>query len=94
MAATVGLEFRQLGEPSIRVPPHAVTEDDSGRFVFVLEDAEGGLATLVRRSVSVGELSPAGLTITDGLDEGDRIVTVGVRRLQEGLSVRPQLAGQ
>lgn len=70
------------------IPPVAVGEDDSGRFVFVVEDGADGTGRVSRRSVSVGRLIPLGLEITDGLGEGDIVVTAGVRRLTEGMAVR------
>ena len=38
------------------MPPVAVGEDRQGRFVWVVRDAEEGLATVHRTAVTVGEL--------------------------------------
>ena len=42
--------------------------------------------------VTVGELTPDGLEILEGIGDGVRIVTAGVRRLQDGRKVRVLLA--
>ncbi len=72
----------------IQVPSVAVGEDRDGNFVFVLEqDGEAYVAR--RRAVVVSGVSDrAGLFIADGLADGDLVATAGVRRLQDGLSVR------
>jgi RND family efflux transporter MFP subunit len=77
----------------IRVPSAAVAEDRQGTFVYVLEPGEDGTfrdgtGIVRRRAVSVGDLTDAGLAVTDGLAEGDRVVTAGVSRLEEGQRVR------
>lgn len=86
MAAEVSLEF-EPGE-TISVPAVAVGEDRNGRFVFVLEELDGGFGTARRRAVDVGELTAQGLQISSGLDAGDKVVTAGVSRITDGLKVR------
>jgi RND family efflux transporter MFP subunit len=86
MAAEVRFEFggEDAGERML-VPAVSVGEDRDGRFVFVLEEGSG---VVRRRGVSVGELTADGIEILSGLEEGERIVTAGVRRLSDGEEVR------
>ena len=71
------------------VSPVAVGEDREGRFVFVLEpQAEEGTGLVRRRDVSVGELTGDGLEILSGLEDGELVVTAGVRRLSDGEEVK------
>jgi multidrug efflux pump subunit AcrA (membrane-fusion protein) len=70
------------------LPPIAVGEDEAGRFVWVLEDAGDGTATVHRRAVTVGALTSDGLEIRDGLEDGERVVTAGVTRIHDGQKVR------
>ena len=71
MAAVVSLRFAASGGGArIRVPAAAVLEDRGGRFAFVVEPGEGGLGTVRRREVRVGELTEDGLEILDGLADG------------------------
>lgn len=95
MAAEVAFRFSPADtEGRMLVSPVAVGEDRDGRFVFVLE-LEGGApadpgeapvstAVVKRRAVRVGELTGAGLEILSGLENGELIVTAGVRRLSDG----------
>lgn len=97
MAATVTLRFvprngDDAGE-RIVVPPVSVGEDREGRYVFVLEPGEAlatgdRLAVARRRPVEVGELTPEGLEVRAGLEDGELIATAGVRRIQDGQEVR------
>jgi len=88
MAAEVTFTFRsQSNRESYLVPAVAVAEDNHGRFVFVIEDGDEGLVAR-RRTVEVGELTRDGLEITDGLSDGERVVTAGVSRISDGQRVR------
>lgn len=73
------------------LPPVAVGQDEQGAFVYVLEASdEPGVSVTRRRSVVVGALIEAGLEITDGLTDGNRVVTAGVTAARDGLQVRAE----
>lgn len=88
MAAEVTFQLAREGE-ALYVPLVAVGEDQRGRFVFVVEAADGA-AQVRRREVEVGEISELGLEISRGLEAGERLVTAGVRRLTDGQRVELQ----
>ena len=89
MAAEVAFELPDDGRGArFIVPPEAVGEDRQGRFVFVAEPSGEGFAVVRRRAVTVGELVPDGLEVFDGLADGDRVITAGVSRIQDGADVR------
>jgi RND family efflux transporter MFP subunit len=77
----------EVEAPGLTVPTSAVGEDREGRFVFVL-DGDGETAHVRRRSVEVGEIGPGGIVVTEGLEAGERVVTAGVSRIEDGLEVR------
>jgi RND family efflux transporter MFP subunit len=91
MAAEVAFQFMEPEARSrIYVPPVAVGEDRSGRFVFVVQrdESDGKLGTAQRRDVRVGDLTQEGLEVLEGLQDGDLLVTAGVSRIADGQSVR------
>lgn len=89
LAAEVAFGFAATGGGErLLVPPVAVTEDDDGRFVWIVVPGDGGLGTVTRRAVTVGELTSFGLEIVDGLEDGDAVVTAGVSQLEEDLVVK------
>ena len=89
LAAEVTFRFEAgNGKARILVPSVAVGEDRDGRYVFIVDELEDGIGTVKRTPVTVGELSAEGLEIIDGLPDGTRIATAGVRRLREGQKVR------
>ena len=89
MAADVTFHFKsKKGRARILVPPVAVGEDREGRYVYVVETTEDGFGLVHRKPVTVGELTAEGLEILDGLSDGERLVTAGVRRLHDGRKVR------
>lgn len=87
MVGEASFIFPNQGE-RVLVPPQAVASDaDGGRYVWVVGGDEGARQAH-RRDVSVGQLAPDGLEITDGLAPGDVVVVRGVHRLTEGRQVR------
>lgn len=88
MAATVAFTFREEADSGrLVVPAVAVGEDRHGRFVYVVNTEGSGVGVIERRAVTVGDLTDAGLVILDGLEGGDRIVTAGVSRIEDGMRV-------
>jgi len=94
MAAIVELAFPAEGAlPRFLLPGHAVGEDPAGRFVFVAEPTADGRAVVRRRRVTVGAFAAGGLEVFSGVEEGDLVVTAGLRRLQGGETVRLDAPG-
>ncbi len=79
---------RAAGAPRLLLPTVSVGEDTQGRFVFVLDgdDSNGWYAR--RRAVTVDGITASGITISSGLQAGERVVTAGVRRITDGQQVR------
>ena len=89
LAAEVAFAFkRREGQARLLLPSVAVGEDRSGRFVYVVENIQDELGVVRRKPVSTGELTMEGLEVLDGLSDGERVVTAGVRRIREGQTVR------
>ena len=88
MAAEASFLFGNDAPERIVVPAQAVSEDDKGNYVYIVEDQGAELGQVHRRSVRVGELVSEGLEILDGLEEDEFVVTAGVNRIGDGQSVR------
>jgi hypothetical protein len=52
-----------------------------------------GSKKVARRKVKTGELTPAGIAVTEGLKLGEWVVTAGVNLLHEGQEVRIRQEG-
>jgi RND family efflux transporter MFP subunit len=82
------VNFTGLGQAkaAFYLPPVAVLgEPDGAHAVWVVDPKT---STVTRRDVTVGQLTPAGLEILDGINQGDVIVIRGVHSLEEGRKVR------
>jgi RND family efflux transporter MFP subunit len=89
MAAEVAFQFEATDtRAGIEVPPVAVGEDASGRFVLVVTPGDSGFGTVYRRPVVVGEFTSSGLQVLSGLDDGDLVVTAGLSQIEDGQRVR------
>jgi multidrug efflux system membrane fusion protein len=84
MTATVMAHATQSVE-SVRVPASAVINDGRGAAVWVID---GSGQRVVRRPVTVKSFGQADVTLSAGLSQGERIVTLGVHVLDEGRPVR------
>ncbi|WP_420438758.1 efflux RND transporter periplasmic adaptor subunit [Candidatus Palauibacter sp.] len=90
MAAEVTFSIGgRSGTTGVLVPPEAVGQDHTGRFVYVINRSDGGeIATAERRTVETGTLTPEGLEILAGVADGEYVATAGLRTLASGQSVR------
>jgi RND family efflux transporter MFP subunit len=83
MTATVTLS--RPGEETVaRLPLSAVLNRGKGAAVFVVDDA----GALVLRNVTVSSFNGEVAYVTEGISNGDRVVTLGVQKLEAGLKVR------
>jgi RND family efflux transporter MFP subunit len=83
MTATVTLAQRQE-TPVARVPLSAVLNRGSGPIVYLVDQT----GALIQRTVTVASFTEDAALITSGLHAGERIVTLGVQKLEAGLKVR------
>ena len=67
------------------LPQTAVLNDDKGSYVLVV-NAQGKVE---RRAVRVTGMVPSGVTVADGINAKDQIVTTAGAFLQEGETVKP-----
>jgi len=83
MTATVTLA--QANDAKVaRLPLAAILNRGSGPAVFAI-DASGAL---VQRPVTVVSFTEDAALVTSGVGDGDKIVTLGVQKLEPGLRVR------
>lgn len=74
--------------PVLVIPQVALAADQTGSFVLVV-DAENKVAT---KYVTTGQERDGLAIITEGLNEGDRVIVQGAQRVRPGITVDPQPA--
>jgi RND family efflux transporter MFP subunit len=70
------------------LPESAIMSDDHGNYVYIV-DARN---MVVRRPVTIGEVSDRGISVVQGLDGSERVVLMAGAFLNPGQRVRPELA--
>ncbi|WP_035024301.1 efflux RND transporter periplasmic adaptor subunit [Enterovibrio calviensis] len=75
--------------PSIVVPRLSVQTDLEGDFVMVLQ--EGNIAE--RRNVKLGPQTDQGVIVLSGLSDDEQVLTKGLQRVRNGMTVRLQGQG-
>jgi membrane fusion protein, multidrug efflux system len=73
-------------EQVVVVPRQAVLEDQLGTYVLVV-DAK---SLAERRTVTLGQTTPATAVIASGLAAGERVIVEGIQRVRPGLKVDAQ----
>jgi RND family efflux transporter MFP subunit len=83
MTATVTLA--RAGEAQVaRLPLSAILNRGAGPTVYLVDES----GALIQRPVTVASFTEDTALITSGLAAGDKIVTLGVQKLEAGLKVR------
>ena len=70
------------------LPQSAIQSDDHGNFVYIV-DARN---TVVRRPVTLGDVTDQGVSVVQGLDGSERVVLMAGAFLSPGQRVRPEMA--
>jgi RND family efflux transporter MFP subunit len=83
MTASVTLA-RSSKTPVARLPLAAILNRGSGPLVYTVDD--GG--ALVQRPVTIASFNEDSALVTSGIQAGDKVVTLGVQKLEAGLKVR------
>jgi membrane fusion protein (multidrug efflux system) len=75
---------------ALAVPRASVLADQQGDYVFVV----GKDNKVEKRSVKLGQSTPALAAVTSGLNDGETVVVDGIQRVRPGLVVSPGPAAQ
>lgn len=67
----------------IMIPQKAVMQDQQGRYVYTLDDQD----TVTRTNIQVGLRDGSEWAVTDGLIEGQRVLTEGLQALRPGATL-------
>ena len=80
----VNVQLLLRNVPAVVVPVTAVRTGANGDYVYVINEDR----TVSLRKVKRGQATVGLMAITDGLKEGERVVTEGGDRLQDGMAVQ------
>lgn len=95
MIAEVAFSFEATGgKERFIIPSTAVCGDLSGKYVYLIEPTSDNTAYARRQEVVVGELTPQGLEVFEGLHDGDLVITAGVSKIKDGMKVRRPNVGE
>lgn len=68
---------------AIVIPINIVQSDDKGKFIFLMKK-DGDKYVATRKTIQLGKLYDDNIEVLSGLEEGDKIITVGYQGLYEG----------
>ncbi len=81
------LRLLRQGEDEITVPASVLLTGTDGRYLWLVRDGAA-----YRQKVKVGGFSGKNVIITDGLDEGDKVIVSGYQKVSTGMEVRTEEA--
>lgn len=75
----------ETAEPEQRlvIPESAISVDQRGRFVLIVNDQN----VVEERFIQTGDSSGGSATVTSGLEEGDRVIVDGIMKVRNGMEV-------
>jgi len=85
LGATVTGTLETDAVPKIEIPSSALTELNGNPAVWIVDPKS---STVEIRNVELARFDPATVTVSDGLDVEDVVVTAGVQALRPGQKVR------
>lgn len=69
--------------PMILVPQTAISQDATGQYVMTVNPQ----GVVVQKYITVGDVVGNDVVVASGLEDGDRVVTIGQQKLQNGQQV-------
>ena len=69
--------------PVILIPQTSVSQDATGQYVMTVDNNN----TVIQKYITVGDAVGGQYVVLNGLNEGDRVVTIGQQKLQNGQTV-------
>ena len=89
MSASVRFNFHNdASKNTFVVPVHTLMEDESGHYLYIVDDIQAGIGTIERRDVTRGELTTNGIIIRSGVVSNLLVLTAGMSRVHEDQLVR------
>jgi len=89
MAAEVAFNIKsRIPRERFIVPTFSIASDGEKSYVYVVNATEGGLGIVTKRFVTAGDLVSGGMEVFDGLKDGDNVLTAGVSKVSDGLTVK------
>ena len=88
---TIRVQVEQPADaPVLVIPQVALAADQSGTFVLIV-DGDNKVAT---KYITTGPQRDGFAVVTQGLNEGDRVIVQGAQRVRNGMVVNPQQASE
>lgn len=75
-------------QPVLVVPQAAIQEDQSGKFVLTVDQAN----MVAVAPITVGQQLETDWVVTGGLDESQRVIVQGLQKVRPGMTVAPTVA--
>lgn len=86
---TVIIEAKKT-ERTLMVPQAALQRDQKGDFVLVINDQQ----MVEQRHVKIGDQHKTARIVTEGLQEGERVIVQGLQKVRPGVPVNAVLEGK
>lgn len=88
MASNITFTFPKTDNQELLIVPiSAVGEDSKGNFVYLIEKQSESVGLIRKQHFTVGELSPVGFEVVQGLKPGQLVATAGLQSLLDGQKV-------
>ncbi|EPJ55865.1 MAG: RND family efflux transporter MFP subunit [Osedax symbiont Rs2] len=90
MTAVVSAELNidTAAAPSFYLPTNVVLNEGEDHYVFVLNKVAEGKGKISKKVITIGEITPLGIEVFSGLQQGELVVTAGMSKILDGMLVK------
>lgn len=93
MTASVSAQVKlnnndQPSKPSFYLPTNTVLHDAKSHFVYVVEKHKPGIGEVLRKNVTIGNITGQGIEILSGLTAGEQVISAGMSKVISGTLVQ------
>ncbi|MBK7433289.1 MAG: efflux RND transporter periplasmic adaptor subunit [Chitinophagaceae bacterium] len=76
---------------AVVIPVNAVQNDESGKYVFVMQKLSNGKTVAKKKNVVIGEVYGNQVEIKGGLQAGEQLITEGYQNIYEGQLIATEI---
>jgi len=78
----------EVAQNQFYLPVKTVLKDSKGNYVYLVIKEQSGVGQIKRQAVVIGEITPLGLEIFSGIEQGDKVLSAGMSKVSNGLNVK------
>lgn len=85
---TAYIDIESALEASYYLPANTVLKDSKNHYVYTVKKIGTGRGEIIKKHVTIGDITPLGIEIFSGLSDGDAVLSAGMSKVADGMLVK------